>query len=415
MELSNDFDVSVPVEHGMGGAHRRRAHRAVPARAPSSRRSRATSTAASSRSRSARSPPSTRARPPSSRRTTPTTRPCSTRRAATPGARATPAPPSPPSSSRGGDAHHTSTVTTDLTVTGKVAQFGRGVHGRRERQALGQFVDNLEQTVLDRRRRAPAPRRPSEAEQARAAEARRGRAASTQPTPTARRARRPPRRRPIVDPEAVAAAEVTVEQAVRKIDMPEPEAIDLLEHAGSPVLKRAVPVLGVAVVVFVLWRVAAVAGSDRPRPPSGPGWPSCSVAPPRATSRSWCATPTGDPVVHPQRAVPRRRHARCPPATGSCDPALRAAIGTARVRRAGSARPRPTIDPDAVADRPRRATPPSATRDLPDGHTGPAPVRRGGGTREGVKCLHAHYAWWLAGGDDPVGQWVARPAASSAS
>lgn len=30
-----------------------------------------------------------------------------------------------------------------------------------------------------------------------------------------------------------------------------------------------------------------------------------------------------------------------------------------------------------------------------------------GGTRVGVKCLHAHYAWWLAGGDDPVGQWVA--------
>lgn len=30
-----------------------------------------------------------------------------------------------------------------------------------------------------------------------------------------------------------------------------------------------------------------------------------------------------------------------------------------------------------------------------------------GGTREGVKCLHAHYAWYLAGGDDPVGRWVA--------
>jgi Protein of unknown function (DUF501) len=30
-----------------------------------------------------------------------------------------------------------------------------------------------------------------------------------------------------------------------------------------------------------------------------------------------------------------------------------------------------------------------------------------GGTRHGVKCLHAHYAWHLAGGDDPVGRWVA--------
>jgi exopolyphosphatase / guanosine-5'-triphosphate,3'-diphosphate pyrophosphatase len=29
------------------------------------------------------------------------------------------------------------------------------------------------------------------------------------------------------------------------------------------------------------------------------------------------------------------------------------------------------------------------------------------GTRVGVKCLHAHYAYYLAGGDDPVGSWVA--------
>jgi len=30
-----------------------------------------------------------------------------------------------------------------------------------------------------------------------------------------------------------------------------------------------------------------------------------------------------------------------------------------------------------------------------------------GGTRRGVKCLHAHLAWWLAGGSDPVGAWTA--------
>ena len=23
-----------------------------------------------------------------------------------------------------------------------------------------------------------------------------------------------------------------------------------------------------------------------------------------------------------------------------------------------------------------------------------------------MKCLHAHYAYFLAGGDDPVGRWV---------
>jgi CTP:molybdopterin cytidylyltransferase MocA len=51
----------------------------------------------------------------------------------------------------------------------------------------------------------------------------------------------------------------------------------------------------------------------------------------------------------------------------------------------------------------------AAERDaaLPPGHTGPRPSGGVGGTRTGVKCLHAHYAWYLAGGDDPVGRWVA--------
>jgi hypothetical protein len=41
------------------------------------------------------------------------------------------------------------------------------------------------------------------------------------------------------------------------------------------------------------------------------------------------------------------------------------------------------------------------------GWRGPRPSGGVGGTRQGVKCLHAHYAWHLAGGDDPVGRWVA--------
>jgi hypothetical protein len=51
----------------------------------------------------------------------------------------------------------------------------------------------------------------------------------------------------------------------------------------------------------------------------------------------------------------------------------------------------------------------AAERDaaLPVDHAGPRPSGGVGGTREGVKCLHAHYAWHLAGGDDPVGRWVA--------
>jgi hypothetical protein len=52
----------------------------------------------------------------------------------------------------------------------------------------------------------------------------------------------------------------------------------------------------------------------------------------------------------------------------------------------------------------------AAERDaaLPPGHAGPRPHGGVGGTRAGVKCLHAHYAYFLAGGDDPVGEWVAQ-------
>jgi uncharacterized protein len=43
---------------------------------------------------------------------------------------------------------------------------------------------------------------------------------------------------------------------------------------------------------------------------------------------------------------------------------------------------------------------------VPAEHVGPRPFGGVGGTRRGVKCLHAHYAYFLAGGDDPVGRWV---------
>jgi hypothetical protein len=49
---------------------------------------------------------------------------------------------------------------------------------------------------------------------------------------------------------------------------------------------------------------------------------------------------------------------------------------------------------------------------IPADHEGPRPSGGVGGTRIGVKCLHAHYAWHLAGGDDPVGRWVAEQLAA---
>jgi len=63
------------------------------------------------------------------------------------------------------------------------------------------------------------------------------------------------------------------------------------------------------------------------------------------------------------------------------------------------------IDPAVLADAHRRY---AAERDaaIDPAHTGPRPSGGVGGTRQGVKCLHTHYAWFLAGGDDPVGRWV---------
>ncbi len=71
----------------------------------------------------------------------------------------------------------------------------------------------------------------------------------------------------------------------------------------------------------------------------------------------------------------------------------------------GVARAEAEVDPVALAAAHRRY---AAERDaaLPAGHRGPRPSGGVGGTREGVKCLHAHLAWLLAGGDDPVGRWV---------
>ncbi|HEX9991697.1 MAG TPA: DUF501 domain-containing protein [Acidimicrobiales bacterium] len=83
------------------------------------------------------------------------------------------------------------------------------------------------------------------------------------------------------------------------------------------------------------------------------------------------------------------------------------ALAVSRLESAGGVKAaEAAVDPEAVAAAHARY---AAERDaaLPAGHAGPRPSGGVGGTARGVKCLHAHYAWWLAGGDDPVGAWVA--------
>jgi hypothetical protein len=43
---------------------------------------------------------------------------------------------------------------------------------------------------------------------------------------------------------------------------------------------------------------------------------------------------------------------------------------------------------------------------IPTDHVGPRPSGGVGGTRKGVKCLHAHVAHLLAGGNDVVAEWT---------
>lgn len=96
-----------------------------------------------------------------------------------------------------------------------------------------------------------------------------------------------------------------------------------------------------------------------------------------------------------------------------CDPELLTAIS--RLEAAGGVRTAEAdIDSSLIAAAHARY---AAVRDalIPADHVGPRPSGGVAGTRTGVKCLHAHYAYFLAGGDDPVGRWVHEQLTSVAS
>ena len=107
-------------------------------------------------------------------------------------------------------------VNTDLSITGKVAQFGRGVLADVSSKLMGQFVENLERDVL-----------------------------SEDPSATDLASSEP----------ASETAPVAPTAGARQIDSRPAEPVDLFEVAGAPVTKRLLP-LGIGLVVlFVLWRL----------------------------------------------------------------------------------------------------------------------------------------------------------------
>jgi hypothetical protein len=126
--------------------------------------------------------------------------------------------------------------------------------------------------------------------------------------------------------------------------------------------------------------------------------------PPQGQFEVVVRTPDGDPVVIRNAAL-LDDGTPMPTRFWLVDPELRAAIGRLEAE-GGVRRAEAEVDGDALAAAHARYR---AERDasVPAGHDGPRPSGGVGGTRTGVKCLHAHYAWFLAGGDDPVGAWVA--------
>jgi len=98
-------------------------------------------------------------------------------------------------------------VNTDLSVTGKVAQFGRGAMADISDKLLAQFVVNLNTLVAEQ---------------------------------------------PSIVADAAATEVAAPTEGVRTIDGPEAAPLNLLSVGGSPLLKRAIPVVAVVAAV-VIW------------------------------------------------------------------------------------------------------------------------------------------------------------------
>ncbi len=111
-------------------------------------------------------------------------------------------------------------ITTTLKVTGKVAQFGRGVMGSVSEKLLGQFAESLE-TKLEQEGAAGAT----------------GATAADSGSP-----------------KSVSAAANADSDGPRKIDMPEPEPVDLLATADTTLAKRIVPIALVLLLLLLLRR-----------------------------------------------------------------------------------------------------------------------------------------------------------------
>ena len=386
-KLLNDFTVNRPIDADLGGAHRRRAHRAVPAgSAARGDRGRHLPRRRQGQARrdlhGVQGPGEVRRA-----RRRRTTGPCSTARAATPPARATP--------TRMITATLRVDVDTETTVHRRDRpadhRQGRPVrprdHGRRQQEADGPVrartstrcsTSGGDDAAASRRRPAatPAP-----------ADGRRGRR-RRQPSPrTTPRCDAP---RPVTTAEpARPAPRRRRSRTVRKIDGPANEPIELSGLAGGAILKRAAAARRRArrCCSSSLRRLAPSLTADRPRP-TGTATRPMTIAPTTTAVRELLGRA-------PQGALrggrPRRRRRpgrRCATRPllddGTPMPTRYWLVGPRRGGRASAGSSRPAACAQAEADdRSRRwsptrivATPPSATRRSRPTTPGPRPSRR---------------------------------------
>ncbi len=132
------------------------------------------------------------------------------------------------------------TVVADLHITGKVAQFGRGILGDVSKKLIDQFASNLN-TMLDEQ--GPTPDDVADVPEAADATAD---ATDTSHTADA------------TDDEptvaAAAAPAADTPPTVRKINGPAAEPVDLAGMAGPAVLKRFAPAVAVVLLLLLLLR-----------------------------------------------------------------------------------------------------------------------------------------------------------------
>ena len=109
------------------------------------------------------------------------------------------------------------TVSTELKITGKAAQFGRGVMADISKKLMAQFADNLSELITGD--------------------------AEVEDTAT--------------QEEAPSEGEDKTE-SVRILDSEEVEAVDLLSTAGAPVLKRALLLIAIAAAIAIVILVIVI-------------------------------------------------------------------------------------------------------------------------------------------------------------